>query len=53
MRLITKKLTATAFVSALSLGVVACGDDVVDDGVQNEAEDLGNEMEGEVEERTE
>ena len=34
--------------AATSFGTVACGSDVVDDGVEQEVEDVGNEIEEEV-----
>ena len=35
--------------AATSFGTAACGSDVVDDGVEQEVEDAGNEVEEEVE----
>ena len=34
--------------AATSFGTAACGSDVVDDGVEQEVEDVGNEIEEEV-----
>ena len=34
--------------AATSFGTTACGSDVVDDGVEQEVEDVGNEIEEEV-----
>ena len=36
-------------IAATSFGTAACGSDVVDDGVEQEVEDAGNEVQEEVE----
>ncbi len=48
MQPLGKKLLAISFAVALGLGLSACGDDVVDDGVEEEVDDVGNEVEDEV-----
>lgn len=48
-----KKLAAISFAATLGLGVSACGDDVVDDDVEEDVGDVGNEVEEEVGEGTE
>lgn len=39
-------------IAAASLTTAACGSDVVDDGVEQEVEDAGNEVEEEVDDAT-
>ena len=47
------RLTAAGIaIAATSFTTAACGSDVVDDGVEQEVEDTGNEVEEEVDDAT-